>query len=87
MAAATGIDLTPAQLATLRERREKLSLSLAAVAQYARVSPPAMVRYESGQSRPSMPVLERWADAVGLEAVNLGIQLRRKRLTSRAGSD
>lgn len=76
MAARPGIDLTDLQRQTLREARRLLGLTQSELAAKLQVTQEAVAKYESGDTRPSAEVLERWAAALGYEVERLGVELR-----------
>ena len=79
MASQPGIQLTDQQRAALRGARLTAQKTLEKLAAQIGVSHVALVRYEAGQSRPSIEVLRRWGALLGFEVVELGIVLRKRR--------
>jgi len=49
-----------------RRRREELGITQAQLAERAGVQQPAVARFETGGTMPTIPMLERLADALGL---------------------
>lgn len=50
----------------VRERREALGMTQAQLAQAAGLRQPAVARFEAGGTMPTLPLLERLAEALGL---------------------
>ena len=64
--------------ATVRLRREELGWSQRQLAERAGMSQPGVARFEAGGTTPTLPLLERLAQALGLTLnVSLGPQQRR----------
>ncbi|QXJ20432.1 helix-turn-helix domain-containing protein [Actinomadura graeca] len=51
----------------VRERREELGLTQAALAKRTGLQQPAVARFEAGGTMPSIPTLERYALALGMQ--------------------
>ena len=79
MANRHGIPLTPEQRQTLQAARKGLGLTLEGLALQIGVTHVAVIRYESGESRPSIEVLRRWAALVGYEVMEGELELRKRR--------
>ena len=63
---------------TVRHRREELGWSQRQLAERAGMSQPGVARFEAGGTTPTLPLLERLAEALGLIlTVSLGPQQRR----------
>ena len=50
----------------VRQRREELGITQAQLAERAGLQQPAVARFETGGTMPTIPMLERLADALGL---------------------
>jgi transcriptional regulator with XRE-family HTH domain len=50
----------------VRHRREELGITQAQLAERAGLQQPAVARFETGGTMPTIPMLERLADALGL---------------------
>jgi ribosome-binding protein aMBF1 (putative translation factor) len=50
----------------VRARREALGITQAQLAQEAGLQQPAVARFEAGGTMPTLPLLERYAEALGL---------------------
>lgn len=50
----------------VRERREALGMTQAQLAEAAGLQQPAVARFEAGGTMPTLPLLERFASALGL---------------------
>ncbi|WP_431954023.1 helix-turn-helix domain-containing protein [Nocardia lijiangensis] len=59
--------------ATVRARREALGITQAELAERAGLRQPAVARFEAGGTMPTIPMLERYAEALGLR---LEVRLR-----------
>ncbi|WP_406401469.1 helix-turn-helix domain-containing protein [Streptomyces sp. NBC_00879] len=57
----------------VRERREALGMTQAQLAQQAGLQQPAVARFEAGGTMPTLPLLERFASALGLR-LNVGFE-------------
>ena len=71
--------LTAESRATLRAAREAAGLSQESLAVRLGVGRVCLTRFERGEINPSWPVLRRWAAVLGFEALDRGLELRRKR--------
>ncbi|MEU2256267.1 helix-turn-helix transcriptional regulator [Nocardia xishanensis] len=59
--------------AAVRTRREALGMTQAELAERAGLKQPAVARFEAGGTMPTIPMLERYAEALGLR---LEVRLR-----------
>ncbi|MGV9613283.1 helix-turn-helix domain-containing protein [Nocardia xishanensis] len=59
--------------AAVRTRREALGITQAELAERAGLKQPAVARFEAGGTMPTIPMLERYAEALGLR---LEVRLR-----------
>ncbi|MEV0340967.1 helix-turn-helix transcriptional regulator [Nocardia sp. NPDC050713] len=59
--------------AAVRARREELGMTQAELAERAGLKQPAVARFEAGGTMPTIPMLERYAEALGLR---LEVRLR-----------
>ncbi|MEV0028918.1 helix-turn-helix transcriptional regulator [Nocardia sp. NPDC050793] len=59
--------------AAVRARREALGMTQAELAERAGLKQPAVARFEAGGTMPTIPMLERYAEALGLR---LEVRLR-----------
>lgn len=79
MASKPGIELSKTQRELLREGRILLGVTQVELAAKVGVPQSAIVNYEAGKRKPSIEVLERWADELGYEVVQSGVEIRPKR--------